>query len=603
MLEIIINREPVDIPDNVQIALTIENPFMLQDRTPTPYSLNFDLNPTPRNLRLFKYPNRITAKSVYTELDCVIRFRSVNIATGVIKLNNFDQTLKVNFKGVSIADTLRKNLYEQSLRSYQFGQGNTPPSPIDFTTGPGKDYADLWLDAKNYPAAYPFAIGPVRYANGEWYLWERSARPGSPPAVLKGMPDISSAAMYFNYFVPTTGKWMLEDGDDRFHSPIYPFPYVHYMFDAIFGETLRYNPFKTGDLSKLVTFASYHPNWRGAQYQTRLRMNGMQVDTKPDVAQYPFHVYLETRLPKMGANDYVREMLKIICGTLFSRRGKWEVQLNDTILASNAVDDWEAKLINNLTSTLQNKQAYNYGYADDNSDDTTTADQTVTSVQAIYDQTLTEGGSRDYYVSTTGERYNKSIEDGQAYITPLTYNFGKYNSEDSDENKFDMNPSIVPLPMTIDYFWDVKNLPTGTNTPDNMYFWHVPSYGGDRLVRPEQVNVLLFHGMKQGFRPEDSYPFLSPYNYDLKGNKIASFNLRWEGEEGLLNTYHQRYRDWVEKDKMKISGTFLLSPLDLHQLDLSKKKYVKGRHFFVEKISLTIRKNRIDPAQVDLLEA
>ena len=98
MLEIFISNQKVDLPADIQIALTIENPFMLQDRVPTPYSLTFDLPPTTRNLRIFNFPNRIAShrNNATITRPCRIMFQSITIASGIVTLTTQHGDISVN---------------------------------------------------------------------------------------------------------------------------------------------------------------------------------------------------------------------------------------------------------------------------------------------------------------------------------------------------------------------------------------------------------------------------------------------------------------------------------------------------------------------------
>src|SRR5690606_35358876 len=105
--------------------MTMENPFMLEDRVPTPYSLTFELPPTPRNLQLFGYPDRIgsytSGNSYNRSIEVVIRFNGLLIATGALILTEYDRTLKVNFSGVDFNSKLKDKMFEVPMDTIQIG--------------------------------------------------------------------------------------------------------------------------------------------------------------------------------------------------------------------------------------------------------------------------------------------------------------------------------------------------------------------------------------------------------------------------------------------------------------------------------------------------
>src|SRR5690606_8011276 len=116
MLELIANNNTsLDYTPDIAINMTIENPFMLEDSVPTPYSLSFEFPLTPVNLQSFGYPDRMgsyTLENGYDRsLECTIRFNCLNIAFGTLLLKNYDVNLKVNFSGIDFNSKLRDKLF------------------------------------------------------------------------------------------------------------------------------------------------------------------------------------------------------------------------------------------------------------------------------------------------------------------------------------------------------------------------------------------------------------------------------------------------------------------------------------------------------------
>lgn len=63
------------------------------------------------------------------------------------------------------------------------------------------------------------------------------------------------------------------------------------------------------------------------------------------------------------------------------------------------------------------------------------------------------------------------------------------------------------------------------------------------------------------------------------------------------------FKSWIEKDKIKFSGSFLLSAIDIRDMDITEKVHVDGRNFFIEKLQFTIYNDHISPVMTDLIEA
>jgi hypothetical protein len=116
-----------------------------------------------------------------------------------------------------------------------------------------------------------------------------------------------------------------------------------------------------------------------------------------------------------------------------------------------------------------------------------------------------------------------------------------------------------------------------------------------RNVRSKSISLLLYSGVRKTVDGSKDYPFVSPYKND-------NISLKWDGADGLLNKYHLDFKNWIERTKTKATGTFLLSPLDLNKLVITDKIHVQGRNFFIEKMQYVIRKDKIDPVIIDLVE-
>ncbi|MEG1588630.1 MAG: hypothetical protein RR354_04785, partial [Mucinivorans sp.] len=104
-------------------------------------------------------------------------------------------------------------------------------------------------------------------------------------------------------------------------------------------------------------------------------------------------------------------------------------------------------------------------------------------------------------------------------------------------------------------------------------------------------------------QPWFGYPFLTSDNCDAYGF-VSPYDVSLElgGERGLINAYHKRFKDWVEKNKLVLKADVLLSPLDLKNLDLKNKIHIDGRNFFIEELSVTITPRAIKPAEVTFVE-
>src|SRR5690606_3941920 len=99
------------------------NPLLKQDRIPTPYSLSFELPPTRHNLEQFGWPDRMASykQSNYVRTVPVeIRFHSIAISIGHLKLTSYLDSLKVTFSGIDYIDGIKSKLYEIDFGRQEF---------------------------------------------------------------------------------------------------------------------------------------------------------------------------------------------------------------------------------------------------------------------------------------------------------------------------------------------------------------------------------------------------------------------------------------------------------------------------------------------------
>src|SRR5690606_13221180 len=145
-----------------------------------------------------------------------------------------------------------------------------------------------------------------------------------------------------------------------------------------------------------------------------------------------------------------------------------------------------------------------------------------------------------------------------------------------------------PLPLVPQQYWvtaenDLEDHP-------ELLFWTVPVFEGDRGIRPDNANIMFHRGMVKATNlfVDHEYPLLSPYRRAPDGTSVGDIELRWEGPDGLLATFHSQFKNWIERARAKVTGNFLLSPIDLHNLDITSKVHLQGRNFYVERIQVTL---------------
>lgn len=680
MFEIILQGVNLDLPDDISFQFTIENPLLLVDRIPSPYSLTFELPFSPKNLATFKYPNRITSKGSFKEYsNCELRFSGVRFSKGSLLVQKTDKNITCFFSGLIYPENVMKTIDNVELEKYHYGINADAIEPGTWKWD-YKEFIHSTLSGNDKFVAAPIRIKEVDYPFPEL------------PHLYGGYRQFCS---YVNFYNTIDANYLITTGATTpIHSAIFPQPFVSYLFDMMFGETLVSNPFKTGELAKLVMLTSYYADFfadyiYGAQ-------NGIVVKFKNNPFEPWEHLLdLNAFMPSVAANEFIKDMLKIICASLYIENDKYSIQFNTDILNLPCTEDWSDKLIDNTLIIEEEKgKSYQYGYGNSKTIDTPSSYYIVYSVRDLLLTSIE--GENIFMINPTKEVFKKKkekvaevdttrlaalLDDAsmsaffevmqiyedykneyaaltlkasviditpcvtayvamdnywdygngasnptqllnltRAYLTQRNLLLDLINANESIEliddglssskevtgDSFDMKVNTCPLPMQLAEYWSYDQ--SGSLYPISTKKWLVPSFEDDRYTKPKKCSVMLYHGLKPvmdeyaWIENPFTYPVISAHNYHTNGTKLGNLSLAWDAEDGLINTYHLPYKQWVEKDKIRIQGEFLLSILDLKNLNLKTKKHINGRNFFIEKIQVTIHKTSIEFATIDLIE-
>lgn len=620
MLQIISNGTALDLPTDISINLTIENPFMVEDRVPTPHSLTFELPPTANNLQLFGFPNRhagYTNLGTPRSIPCSIMFQGLNIAKGALVLQSFDEAIKVNFSGVDFNTTLKSKMFDLPLDTVTL---TGTYSNIQWTT-PG-NYANRyreWAKSKAYGSDDRFILAPIGRKRDTPFSWWGRKTSGSGTnlrvVVANQLQNIS-----YNSFNPTTQEFFFTDGTNNAHAPMLPQLRIGYLFDYIMPH-LPENPFKSGDFYNIVVPTYWHPNIRFVGVNAPLIENlSPPAYIFPDGTPY---IRLGNFLPNVDANVFIKEILKLFCYTLYYKRDEFRIASNSDILQQPCDTDWTEKMMGAATLLETQGKFYEYGYSDErpvfDENETPVTVDTINDMIA-YPYTMVDGSYEDlFYIEETKQYFlkrcylkpykdssgidkNETIEDFELQ----GYRIESIAEDEENRDKFSVKSDIKQMDVYPTVFFDsLNNLMTSIKY---QYALPVHEPGSDTqaqnlrtkiIKRETNFNLLMYSGPREVGSSVGGvfydYPYLSPY-----GNENLSFE--WDGPNGLLEKFHNPFKAWVEKPKLKLSAQMLLNALDYHQLDITEKIHIDGRNYFIEKIQFTIRPNKIEPAQIDFVD-
>lgn len=610
MLEIHTKNEIFDLPEDIQIAMTDENPMFMDDKLPVPYSLNFTLPPTPKNLKLFGYPNRLGAHQdgkAFLATDCKIYFHSICILQGTIALTTYTKGLNCQFKGIDFNDNLKTPMFTKNFGEMVFDgsvliPGYDDPDSLDY-------HYKNWADGLAYNAHPNYVAAPiyVKMWNHPFSFWREHASGNASNSIRVRMSTMMQD-LYLNMYNVDAQSYLFKTDDNRTPtmSLIFPLFRLGFLIDALVGGNLKNSPFSTTEMRDVLVPSFF--------FKGLTRALSLILLSSP-YRENPGYVTFSDYMPEINANEFLKTILKIFCMTLSAQRGSFVIKHNKDLFAAAVNLNWSDKLIEELGFDKIDGKFYDYGFQDE---EYFAGGETIIEVNTHEDMdntpfnlpTVDDTYEAFFFIKDTEQYFLKS-----AYYKPfrennedkhelmIAYDFKGYKNpnrpeDTSEKEKYDARSEIKQLYLQPSPYW------TSLSNNNEKRFWTVPMWipeQGDgydkstRNVRSKSISLLLYSGVRKTVQGNKDYPFVSPYKND-------NISLKWDGDDGLLNKYHLDFKNWIERTKTKVTGTFLLSPLDLNNLTITDKIHCQGRNFFIEKMQYVIRKDKIDPVIVDLVE-
>ena len=646
MLEIIAikndNKEQVlDIFEDTSIDVVYENPFLLTDRIPVAGTLSFSVPPTQKNLQLFNFPERVPVMGVHSSVPGRIRHSGITILKGELLLINFIDDIQLQFKGSveNIDAKLQLNQIDMGEVDFEVDYPQTY-SDLDYGSpvSPNPDWATYIQAAHDGSVATPpqeFCFAPVKKENTPW----------EGNKAIRGV--LNSYLQYINFFNARQDSIAYYDpgfqlhgaiAAPKVHFPVVPFLPLHKILSAAFGSALQQNPFTQGDLASIVVIAANHPNdFTDFVYGHHIQSGDFGTEFIKPISDVPegqtpenHSVYwkLKNFQQQYRFTEFLKEVLKAFGMTLF-RGVNHIIEKDDDIFNRQVVIDWDHLLHGKPELTRRPPRDYILSFTG-KIPEKKGGVLVFDTWQEAFDQAR---------IGLPNEEINYKTNHSPQILTLKLQREGNYNGMsipilqstlaktalgNDQPYQFDEQdiviPAVRPLDMSIENYWWLSHLPDTSDyqpVEDNAmvrFHWFVPVIPETSPEDPPFI--MFFAGRKptldfddqeppivQTDRGEDVHPYLTNHNIDHNGNKLFDFSLQPEGTEGLQNTFHSLRKQWTETEKLKLKGEFVLKAKDIAAIDMRDKIHVRGKHFFIEKITLTLHHNYIEKANVELIES
>lgn len=621
MLQILLNNRKLELPEDISISYEIQNPLITTDRIPIPFTQNFSVPASPRNLMALGNPSRISANVNFeNKVPGEIRHSGFIISSGVFTIEEVnDKEITLNFQGAVFPDSIKQHLQNQNLGSEPLGEleivpGSRPGSQSISNAKAMAAFNTLMSIAARQ--TYPdYVAAPIKIKGGKIEIDKVDAGDGKDSGVFW---DNST---FINTYRPADGVGLYDEYMLLTHRPqsrrsgrvskIIPSFRVGFIIDKIMNQSVEKNRFN-GDFQNLYLICNYAPT-----YQIKNSSPVWNVKSNNKVT-----IEFSNYMPDIPADEFISEILKIPCATMFTISGRYIIELNGDILRAPCTIDWSNRISDGYS--ISRKAAEDYLFSVSSESASIAEDVDIWQVdfidQMIWDIGLRAHAEQDY----DKELFYKVVSTNQVYkITPnpilssdevthwsceLISQGDKPEEIQSDRTGFDMNisGSVVSTTVTEYVGANLYYVPDIFNAKSNhvMYFCPEIDISTQKPERTSQLVFGLYHGKQSTAETSGGvkfdYPLMSHTNILANGTNNGGVALT---TDYLMEHYHHYFKQWVEKDKQIVKGEIRLTPLEIDRFDIREKVHFKGVDFLVKTINIPLKLHEIAPVKIELIEA
>ncbi|WP_304709036.1 hypothetical protein [uncultured Rikenella sp.] len=584
MLQIYVDDRPIDLSDDISIDLVFENPLFSSDRIPATYSLSYDLPLTPRNRQVFGNPDRVAAAGDrFRERPARILFAGLEIASGVQTIEEISGVITVNFSGSVLPAALNRKLYHVEMDKIPLSYNGSFAQETSMVVWDG-----ILRENMKDPDA-PFFAPPLAIKDAEPVEPDPDNPEDSFLTTRRSFVNLVDQSLNYIHFRQGSGNWYM--------LKILPAVKVWYLFDKIFGDRLERNIFKEGEWSKLCLQTLWHPDYK-------LTDNLPPWTPDKDAWGKPgYAVWLRDFMPDVWSADFVVEMLKLPCASMYVRGDRFSIESNTDVLSRNVVRD--IRLEEGYTISREAGQKYVLGHSEA-SNDLEPADVEIRETSSVVEGMKVMDGS--VYVSAFRSRYPPQVLQADSESVPHLTIVKAYRAEEEEAEESD-----VEEPATYDMTIQAQVVQCNVHRwlyndadleGDRVERFYIPEIERIEAKRPDTILLGLYQGIHDAIRYHGEtwhYPYMSSSNYNAYGEKLGELSLDRD-RLSEFSARHTAFKQWIERDKLVITGQTYFTALDLHELDLRDKFTFHGRRFFIRTMNISLKKNTIEPAEVELVE-
>ena len=568
----------LDITPGQEITLTLENPLFADDRMPVAVSTGIEFPLSPTNKVEFRFVDVMMIPPAVQKIPAAIIFEGFELFSGELQFDEFsDQTLKYTFVGADATEAFSGNIHEIACRDY----GGMAMSTFVQNARKG-DYPDIGL---------PMI---VRKAN--------SAKIEYPTAA--GEAECSSIDKYANHLYTNTPY-------------IIPAIKAAYLLEKIHPKLIF--PSQIQDyLDRMAILGTYKPEaWQNDRY-------GIPYTTPSWSNPYIGDGFNAAEaLPEMTKAEFIANILKMFCATIFPEKGYYNVRTNSSILQDKTFIDWTQMVSDIYAIVAGEAGSYSLKYAngEQNYDPAKEEEFDEELAQSIYsasnyEELISKFRTSDNYVDVR-VTFSGNVYSGKAV---KAYLYWSRSPGVMGKPIFNKTETSIPL-IDIVFQANVNKIELsegggdGQNYENNIGFIctpcipanvatfiytgstnaqvtlramapvvDIPTVGGNR---PSDVYIGLL--IENNFFDQGNY-FTRPEPYIDGGTEMANtrYSIAIGGTNGLYAKFHETFAQWQVKKKDSVKADVVLSPADIAQLKLWRKIMLYNRLFLIKTMEITL---------------
>lgn len=568
----------LDITPGQEITLTLENPLFADDRMPVAVSTGIEFPLSPTNKVEFRFVDVMMIPPAVQKIPATIIFEGFELFSGELQFDEFsDGTLKYTFVGADATEAFSGNIHEIACRDY----GGMAMSTFVQNARKG-DYPDIGL---------PMI---VRKAN--------SAKIEYPTAA--GEAECSSIDKYANHLYTNTPY-------------IIPAIKAAYLLEKIHPKLIF--PSQIQDyLDRMAILGTYKPEaWQNDRY-------GIPYTTPSWSNPYIGDGFNAAEaLPEMTKAEFIANILKMFCATIFPEKGYYNVRTNSSILQDKTFIDWTQKVSDIYAIVAGEAGGYSLEYAngEQNYDPAKEEDFGEELAQSIYsasnyEELISKFRTSDDYVDVrvtfSGNVYSGKAVKAYLYWSRSPGVMGKpiFNKTETsiplidivfqanvnkvelsegggDGQSYENNIGFICtpcIPANVATLIYVESTHSQVTLRAMAPVVDIPPVGGNR---PSDVYIGLL--IENNFFDQGNY-FTRPEPYIDGGSEMANtrYSIAIGGTNGLYAKFHETFAQWQVKKKDSVKADVVLSPADIAQLKLWRKIMLYNRLFLIKTMEITL---------------